>query len=81
MSDTVRKYVKKAESILNHNWSGSYTVPSLSLYPHQWNWDSGFVAIGYSHYDTNRAIAELTSLFNAQWKNGMLPQIVFNKKR
>ena len=81
MSDTVRKYVKKAESILNQNWSGSYTVPSLSLYPHQWNWDSGFVAIGYSHYDTNRAITELTSLFNAQWKNGMLPQIVFNKSR
>jgi len=79
MSDSVRKYVKKAQAVLNKNWSGSYTIPASSLYPHQWNWDSGFIAIGYSHYDTRKAINELTHLFHAQWKNGMLPQIVFNK--
>ena len=28
------------------NWDGSYTVPSRTLYPHQWSWDSAFVAIG-----------------------------------
>jgi hypothetical protein len=79
MPDTVGKYISKAQAVLNKNWSGSYTIPSASLYPHQWNWDSGFIAIGYSHYDTDKAIKELTHLFNAQWKNGMLPQIVFNK--
>jgi hypothetical protein len=79
MHDTVGKYIKKAQAVLTNNWSGSYTIPSSSLYPHQWNWDSGFIAIGYSHYDTDKAIKELTHLFNAQWKNGMLPQIVFNK--
>jgi len=57
---------------------GSYTKPAPSLYPHQWNWDSGFIAMGRSHYDTNRAILEVESLFDAQWQNGMLPQIVFN---
>jgi hypothetical protein len=79
MLDTINQYVKQAKSILNNNWNGSYTIPSSSLYPHQWNWDSGFIAIGYSHYDTDRAIKELQNLFSAQWKNGMLPQIVFNK--
>ena len=79
MSDIVRKYTKQAQSVLSRNWRGSYTIPSGSLYPHQWNWDSGFIAIGYSHFDTEKAMSELKSLFNAQWKNGMLPQIVFNE--
>jgi hypothetical protein len=72
------KYLKRAKKILDDNWTGSYTKPSPSLYPHQWNWDSGFIAIGYSHYNQKRAETELLSLFNAQWPNGMLPQIVFN---
>jgi hypothetical protein len=80
MRDIISQYIKQAQSILNRNWKGSFTVPSSSIYPHQWNWDSGFIAIGYSHYDTDRAVKELQSLFSAQWKNGMLPQIVFNRK-
>ncbi|NPA53077.1 MAG: DUF547 domain-containing protein, partial [Aquificae bacterium] len=76
----IEEYIKKAKSVLDKNWTGAYTVPSVHLYPHQWNWDSGFIAIGYSHYDTQRAIQELTHLFKAQWKNGMVPQIVFNEK-
>ncbi len=80
MSDTLKQHIKMAAAVLNKNWRGSYTVPSSALYPHQWNWDSGFIAIGYSHFNTERAIKEMQSLFNAQWKNGMVPQIVFNKK-
>jgi len=71
-------YVTQAKKILDGNWTGSYTKPAPSLYPHQWNWDSGFVAIGYSHYNQKRAQQELLSLFQAQWPNGMVPQIVFN---
>jgi hypothetical protein len=81
MADTVKRYIKKAQSILNENWTGSYTIPSLSLYPHQWNWDSGFIAIGYSHFNIDRALREVKNLFDAQWKNGMLPQIVFNRQK
>ncbi len=80
MADTIKMYIRKAKSVLDENWTGSYTIPAHRLYPHQWNWDSGFIAIGYSHYNTTRAIKELTSLFKAQWTNGMLPQIVFNEK-
>jgi hypothetical protein len=70
--------IEKAKNILNSNWTGTYTKPSPYLYPHQWNWDSGFIAIGYSRYHQQRAQAEIRSLFNAQWKNGMVPHIVFN---
>lgn len=81
MAGTIDKYIRKARAILDSNWTGSYTMPAPGLYPHQWNWDSAFIAIGYSHYNTPRAIEEMRSLFNAQWKNGMLPQIVFNKEK
>jgi hypothetical protein len=81
MEETINKYVKQAQSVLKENRTGSYTVPAKGLYPHQWNWDSGFIAIGYSHYDTKLAMDELEHLFNAQWANGMLPQIVFDKRR
>jgi hypothetical protein len=73
-----KRYLTQAKRILDRNWTGSYTKPAPSLYPHQWNWDSGFVAIGYSHFNQKRAQKEILSLFDAQWPNGMLPQIVFN---
>jgi hypothetical protein len=79
MSRIFADYVHRAQHILDDNWTGSSTRPSPTLYPHQWNWDSGFIAIGYSHYDTARAINEIETLFDAQWANGMLPQIVFNE--
>jgi hypothetical protein len=72
------RYTQKAKEILSSNWTGSFTKPSPALYPHQWNWDTGFIAIGKAHYDQPGAMAELDSLFSAQWKNGMLPQIVFD---
>ena len=78
MSRVFSNYVEKARRILDHNWTGSYTKPAPALYPHQWNWDSAFIAMGRSHYDTPRAILEIETLFDAQWQNGMVPQIVFS---
>ena len=80
MSRIFSNYVEKAKRILDQNWMGASTKPAPALYPHQWNWDSGFIAIGRSHYDTARAMQEIETLFDAQWKNGMVPQIVFNRK-
>lgn len=71
-------YLARAAGILEHNWAGAYTRPAPQLYPHQWNWDSGFIAMGLAHIAPERAMRELESLFAAQWHNGMLPQIVFN---
>jgi hypothetical protein len=78
MRDDLTDLIDKAKMVLAGNWLGRSTKPAPRLYPHQWNWDSAFVAIGYARYDQFRAQQELTTLFQGQWANGMLPQIVFN---
>ncbi len=70
--------IRRAKMVLDFNRVESYTQPGPRLYPHQWSWDSGFIAMGYAHYDQDRAVNELNHLFDSQWKNGLLPQIVFN---
>ena len=69
---------RDAIATLLANWRGSSTVPTATLYPHQWSWDSAFIAIGLAHVSTRRAWNELFSLFGAQWRDGRVPQIVFN---
>ena len=68
-----------AIKILNDNWRDGYTVPSKNLYPYQWLWDSGFIAIGFAHFDMYKAEKEIETLLNAQWENGFIPHIVFHK--
>ncbi|MFC3981705.1 MGH1-like glycoside hydrolase domain-containing protein [Streptosporangium jomthongense] len=70
---------REAWSVLDANRAGAVTVPAPGLYPHQWNWDSTFVAIGVSRCDTRRAGTELLSLLAGQWHTGMVPHIVFNR--
>ncbi|QKV97863.1 hypothetical protein HUT19_27785 [Streptomyces sp. NA02950] len=67
-----------ARRVLRDNWTGSSTVPSHGLYPHQWSWDSAFIAIGLRHLSVRRAQRELETLFTAQWGDGRIPHIVFN---
>jgi glycogen debranching enzyme len=74
----VTDLVARATRVLESNWLGHATRPGPHLYPHQWSWDSAFVAIGLAHVAPDRARTELSSLFRAQWRNGLLPQIVFN---
>lgn len=57
---------------------GHFTKASPALYPHQWSWDSAFIAVGWAHLDPDRALRELEHLFAAQWRNGKVPHIVFN---
>ncbi|MYW17999.1 hypothetical protein GT039_21030, partial [Streptomyces sp. SID2955] len=68
----------RAARVLEANWTGRSTVPSRNLYPHQWSWDSAFVAIGLRHVSPLRAQTELETLFTAQWADGRVPHIVFN---
>ena len=68
----------QARDVLDGNWTGHSTIPAPGLYPHQWNWDTGFIAMGRSTYDQTRAETELLHLFEGQWQNGMVPHIVFN---
>jgi neutral trehalase len=69
--------LEQAKAVLDMNDRGNYTQPAHGLYPHQWLWDSCFVAIGLRHLDVERAKLELLSLLRGQWHNGMLPNIIF----
>jgi len=42
MPETLDKYIERAKSVLDANWTGFYTMPAPGLYPHQWNRDSGY---------------------------------------
>jgi hypothetical protein len=68
----------RAQEVLGQNDMGGWTRAATDLYPHQWSWDSGFIAIGLAHLDTRRATRELLTLFRHQWKTGKVPHIVFN---
>src|ERR1700730_15591600 len=73
--DTLRS---AALAVLRKNDLGGWTKPAPRLYPHQWSWDSAFIAIGLAHVDPRRAGRELETLFAAQWADGRVPHIVFN---
>jgi hypothetical protein len=66
----LNKIISEAKKILAGNDHKGYTIPSVGIYPHQVLWDSCFIAIGLSQNEINR-------LFLAQWKNGMIPHIIF----
>src|SRR6266700_4314592 len=68
----------RAAYILRDNSTGLITKASPSLYPHQWSWDAAFNAAGLAVVDLPRARLELDSLFAGQWRNGMVPHIVFD---
>lgn len=71
------KLLERAQEVLAYNDVGEWTRPAPALYPHQWLWDSSFIAMGLAHYDVKRAQQEIVSLFRGQWTNGMVPHMVF----
>src|SRR4029079_13672526 len=81
--EAAKNLLKEAEEVLAHNDRELWTVPAGDLYPHQWLWDSCFIAIGLRHVNIERAQTELRSLLRGQWSNGMLPNIIFthNERR
>lgn len=77
-SPTHEQILAGCKEILANNRRGDYTIPAEGLYPHQWLWDSCFIAIGLAEYDLERAKKEITSLLRGQWSNGMLPHMIFD---
>ncbi|MFJ8465058.1 MGH1-like glycoside hydrolase domain-containing protein [Streptomyces swartbergensis] len=77
-SSTASPLHVRAAAVLEAGWTGTSTVPSRGLYPHQWSWDSAFIAIGLRHVSPLRAQTELETLLAAQWADGRIPHIVFN---
>ncbi len=69
----------QARAVLYRNDRGNFTTPSPGQYPHQWNWDSAVIALGWSHLDPARARTEIRSLLGAQWRDGMVPHIIYHQ--
>jgi hypothetical protein len=76
--ESPRISIESARAILLGNDRGGYCVPTARLYPFQWNWDSAFVAMGWSTFDEARGWQEIESLLRGQWEDGLIPQIVFH---
>jgi len=76
----MRDLKKEARDILEKNWQGNFTLPCEGLYPFQWLWDSGFIAIGWAHLDMEKAKKEISTLLDAQWENGFIPHIIFHNE-
>jgi hypothetical protein len=66
-----------ATNVLRGNDSGRYTLPSRTIYPHQWNWDSALAVLGWAELDPARAWTELETLAGARDAEGMIPHIAF----
>lgn len=72
---------EECKAVLSQNNVGGWTKPATHLYPHQWLWDSCFVAIGMRHIDIKKAQREIKNLFRGQWKNGMIPNIIYGSEK
>ncbi|HEX6583351.1 MAG TPA: hypothetical protein VF056_07075 [Thermoleophilaceae bacterium] len=70
----------RSSEVLRGNDTGTYTLPSRSTYPHQWNWDSALAALGWAELDPGRAWTELETLAGARDPGGMLPHIAFQRR-
>ena len=74
--------INRAKKTLLGNRRRGYTLPTNNkLYPAQWNWDSGFIALGYSYFNLNFALKEINTLLDGQWKDGMVPHILFHNTK
>ena len=75
----MKETIKIAKEVLTNNRRSGYTLPTNNeLYPAQWNWDSAFIALGYSYFNMEYAIEELEKLISGQWEDGMIPHILFH---
>lgn len=79
---TNQDILQGAKKVLNANFDDEkgFTIPCEGLYPFQWFWDSGFIAIGFAHYDPSKAKREIQALLSGQWSNGFIPHIVFHNE-
>ncbi len=78
MEPLLANLTTEARQVLDKNHRDGWTQPAAKLYPHQWLWDSAFIAIGLATYAPKRATEEIQSIFRAQWQNGMLPHTIFS---
>jgi glycogen debranching enzyme len=76
------KLAAAARQVLAENDLGGFTKPAPRQYPHQWNWDSALIASGLAAGGGPEALArareEVRWLLRGQWRNGMVPHVVYH---
>jgi Trehalase len=77
---TDTELVSAAREVLKANDTGRWTRPSPTQYPHQWNWDSAFISLGWATFDWDRACVEIESMLRARWREGMIPHIHYDPR-
>jgi len=68
--------------VLEQAWQPElgYCRPHRRTYPHLWLWDSCFHSIAWSAFGDERALTELTALFEGQLPNGFLPHMRYGRR-
>lgn len=62
-----------------HWRSDGFTVPNADTYPYQWLWDSCFHALIWKQLGrSDRAVAELESIFSVQHSDGFVPHMNYH---
>jgi hypothetical protein len=73
-----RELRTRALAVLDGNRRDGFTVPQQGLYPYQWCWDTGPIALGWAAAGRwEQAWSEVERLLSAQWPSGLVPHIVF----
>ncbi len=78
MTASFSDLIPRAQAVLRANDVRIFTRPGPRQYPHQWNWDSAVIALGLSRFDLPRALTEIRSLISGQWRDGMIPHVVYH---
>ena len=68
-----------ARELLEEHWlSVGYTMPNRATYPWQWLWDSCFHSIVWAELGDERALIELSRLFEFQTERGFVPHMSYH---
>ncbi len=72
----------RAWRVLEQAWQPAlgYCRPHRRTYPHLWLWDSCFHSIAWSSFGDERALIELTAVFEGQLPNGFLPHMRYGRR-
>lgn len=82
-ADDLDAHVRAAAlRVLEQAWQPElgYCRPHRRTYPHLWLWDSCFHSIAWSAFGDERAIVELTAVFEGQRANGFLPHMRYGRR-
>ncbi|MEW6407735.1 MAG: trehalase family glycosidase [Patescibacteria group bacterium] len=72
------KIYHQAKRILQKNEKQGFIMPDRGYYQGVWLWDTGFIALGEAYFNPEKSAKRLLNfILKSQWKNGLIPHILF----